>query len=102
MDGMNDMGGGEAETAPAAPPSPTSESDGKNTVMLSADHFPSGMAPKDGDKLTFCVTGKPDEEGNVSGYFEPAAGGNKGEGMDEWANDFRKSMSPTAPGEEAQ
>lgn len=69
----------------------------KNTVVLSADHFPKGMVPKDGDKLTFCVMGAPDSEGNVSGYFEASGGGD----MDDWENDFKKEMSPTAPQQEA-
>ena len=84
-----------AETPPAAAP----ETGDKNTVVLSADHFPEGMSVKDGDKLTFCVTGAPDSEGNVSGYFEAADAG-KPSGED-WEADFRKSMSPTASQEEA-
>lgn len=92
----NDMelAGGGADAPPVAPPPDKGED--KNTVVLSADHFPQGIKPKNGDKLTFCVTGEPDEEGNVSGYFEA------GEGKEEtWEDGFRKSMSPTAPAEEA-
>jgi hypothetical protein len=87
----NDMGMG-GEAPPAAPESPSAQGGDKNTVVLSADHFPAGMTPKDGDKLTFCVTGPVDSEGNVSGYFE--SGGESGSGMNDWENDFRKSMSP--------
>ena len=73
----------------------------KNVVTLSADHFPPGIKPKDGDKLTFCVTGEPDDEGNVSGYFEASDGGEKS-GKEDWDSHFTKSMSPVAPSEEAQ
>lgn len=70
------------------------KADDKNIVMLSADHFPKGMAPKEGDRLTFCVTAAPDTEGNVSGYFE-AEGESKPE-MD-WDAMARKELSPTKP-----
>lgn len=69
----------------------------KQTVMLSADHFPPDMQPKDGMKLTFCVTGDPDSEGNVTGYFE---GGDAPDAS--WEKDFRQAMSPRSEGEEAQ
>ena len=95
------MGGGDA-------PPENEEGDGgipaaqgeKNVVTLSAAHFPPGIQPKQGDKLTFCVTVPPDEEGGVSGYFE--ASGNEKQGTEDWESDFKKSMSPTAPAEEAQ
>lgn len=73
----------------------------QNTVMLSRDHFPMDMSPKKGQKLTFCVTGNPDSEGNVSGYFE---GGSKdGEAkMDDWETEFKDSMSARAESDEPQ
>lgn len=94
MDSNNEFGtsadGPVAETSDTASPAPARGE--KNTVVLSADHFPAGITPKDGEKLTFCVTGSPDSEGNVSGYFE--AGGEAGAGMNDWEQDFKASMSP--------
>ncbi len=87
-----------AGAALGASPAPAESGDGKNIVMLSADHFPKGMAPKEGDKITFCVTGQPDSEGNVSGYFE-SMGGEKPE-MD-WDAMARADLSPTKPEGEA-
>lgn len=63
------------------------EKDGKNIITIPADML-GGMSPKDGDKLTFCVTGEPDKDG-VMGYFEPA----KGE-EESWEKGFLKEMSP--------
>lgn len=70
----------------------------RNMVSLSANHFPPGVKPVAGARLTFCVEGEPDEEGNVMGYFEAGKGDGKNpsEGMDDWSKDFRKSMSPSA------
>lgn len=101
MDSNNDSGaGGELGAETPAPASPAPEQGEKNTVVLSRDHFPEGMAVKDGDKLTFCVTGEPDSEGNVSGYFE--AGGEGKPAEDDWEAGFRKEMSPTASQEGAE
>ncbi len=78
----------------------------KKLISLSSDHFPGGMKPKAGMRLTFCVEGEPHEEGNVMGYFEAGKGDGKNpsEGMDDWSKDFRREMSPTAKpgGMEAQ
>jgi hypothetical protein len=90
-------GGGDSPPADAMP----DKGMDKNTVVLSADHFPQGMSPKEGDKLTFCVTSAADSEGNVSGYFEMGDGMGKS-GDDDWEQNFRKSMSPTAPQEGAE
>ena len=81
------------------PPAPEAGGEEKNIVMLSADHFPKGMSPKEGDKITFCVTAPPDSEGNVAGYFEGMAG--KEDGPDAWEQDFKNEMSPTKPKAEA-
>jgi hypothetical protein len=94
----NPMGAGESGDAPQAAPMPD-DSD-KNTVVLSADHFPKGIVPKSGDVLQFHVLGEPDSEGNVSGYFD--SDGNPEGGTDAWEEEFKKSMSPTTPQSEAQ
>jgi|SRR5208282_6495617 hypothetical protein len=95
MDTKPDLGAeGEQDTAPAAPPQPASEQGGKNIVVLSADHFPEGAAVKDGDVLQFHVTGQPDSEGNVSGYFEGAGAADEKE--ETWEDMVRREMSPTA------
>jgi hypothetical protein len=94
MADMNDMGQeGTPGDAPDAP-APSADTD-KNIVMLSADHFPEGVTPKKGDKLTFCVTEDADSSGNVSGYFDASA--SPASGGDEWVDDFKKSMSPVSP-----
>ncbi len=102
--GMGDMGEAGAMPAESAGPDMADHSDmpsEKNTVMLSADHFPKGVKLADGAKLTFCVTGNPDSEGNVSGYFEEAGAeepGREGENDDPgngWADDFKRFMSPS-------
>lgn len=57
-----------------------------------------GIPASKGDKLTFCVTGDPDEDGNVTGYFETG----ESDGADEseqWEKDFRKSFSARNPNE---
>lgn len=101
------MGGGDDappagdDAAPAAEEAPAADQAEKNVVTLSADHFPPDIKPKDGDKLTFTVTGEPDEQGNVSGYFE-ATGGDGKPGTKAWESNFKKFMSPTASAEESQ
>jgi hypothetical protein len=40
-----------------------------NTVTLSADML-GGVSAGKGDKIRFCVTSEPDEDGNITGYFE--------------------------------
>lgn len=91
--GMNDMGADAgAEAAPA--PAPAGQ------IMLSADMFPEGVTPKAGDKL---VLGEPDESGNIPATLEAVPDAKKDStGREEWENDFRKSMSPAEPAEEAQ
>lgn len=93
--GMADGNGGDMPNVKPA----MDDSADKNSVMLSSDHFPDGMAPKKGEKLTFCVTGDPDSEGNVMGYFEPM-GGKQDDGTS-WEDDFKKEMSPSNPQPEA-
>lgn len=61
--------------------------DDKNIITIPTEML-GGMSPKDGDKLTFCVTGEPDKDG-VMGYFEPT----KGE-EESWEKGFLKEMSP--------
>lgn len=81
MDAMDmSEGGGTATAAPE-----------QNTVTLSAELL-GGLAPKSGDKLMFNVTGEPDKDGSVSGFFEPPAA--EGES---WEDGFRKDMSPASP-----
>ena len=99
MDSYDKMGSAGSDGAETPPASPKPDEGSKNVVMLSADHFPKDMTPKDGDKLTFCVTGAPDSEGNVSGYFEPM-GGASADADDGGEADFRKEMSPTKPQDE--
>ena len=82
-------------------PKESMDGDGKNVVSLSADHFPPGMSPKEGDKITFCVTGMGGEDGAVSGYFE-GGGEGKEDGefdMARWEK-FKSEMSPTEPQEQ--
>lgn len=74
-----------------SPPDPTPDTNNQNVVTLSPDMLPPGFQPKDGDKLTFCVQGEPDENG-VKGYFEaPAAP------EEDWESGFKKSMSAREP-----
>ena len=70
----------------------------QNIVHLSPDMLPAGTAPKPGDRLTFVVSGEPDGEAGVPGYFEPASEQAETGGNDDakWADDFKSSMSPTA------
>lgn len=89
-------GGGGAEASDASPPA----SDGKKTVMLSADML-GGMQAKSGQKLTFCCTGDPDKDGNVAGYFEPMDGAG-GDQTESWEDDFRKDQSARNPQEQMQ
>lgn len=84
--------GGEQDS----PPAPAPDGGDKNSVVLSADHFPEGMAPKEGDRLTFCVTGTPDSEGNITGYFERASAPETEETGKSWEDGVRKKMSPMA------
>jgi hypothetical protein len=93
----DDMGMGAGDETPSQGSAPEQDSGDQHTVMLSADHFPGGMEPKKGDKLTFCCTADPDSEGNVSGYFEKSGGADD---SDDWANDFRKQMSARTGGDE--
>lgn len=90
MDAMPDMG----EETPGASNMPADGGDGgQQTVTLSPDMLPEGMMPKNGDKLTFCVTGDPDENG-VPGYFEPPKSGGE---EDDWDTAARKELSPRNP-----
>lgn len=41
------------------------------SVTISAELL-GGVPVKSGDKLRFCATSDPDEDGNVQGYFESA------------------------------
>ena len=84
-----------------APPEPAAEAmpDNpdkieQNTVTLPMDMMPPGMTPKDGDKLTFCVEGSPDENG-VKGYFEVPKMADES-----WEDGFKKSMSARDDGNE--
>ena len=86
----DDMGMGAGDETMSQGMAPADEK--QHEVMLSADNFPEGMAPKNGAKLTFCCTADPDSEGNVSGYFEMSSGG-MDDGED-WDSEFKKSMSP--------
>lgn len=82
------------------PPTEPGSAEG-NIVHLSPDMLPPGLNPKPGDRLTFVVSGEPDGEGDLPGYFE---GAGKGSGEDEdgqWARGIREEMSPTATQKEA-
>ncbi len=93
-DGQNNEGDMPAPDAPATPDAPDSME--QNTVTLPPDMLPPGFMPKDGDKLTFCVKGTPDENG-VMGYFEaPAAK------EESWEDGFKKSMSARDDGNDDQ
>lgn len=61
------------------------------TVMLGPDML-GDIKPKSGDKITFCCTGDPDSEGNVTGYFEMGQSGSGG--GENWEDGLRKEMSP--------
>lgn len=72
----------------------------KNIVQLPKEML-GGMQVKEGDKLTFCVTGMGGADGSVSGYFEPMGEGegDEKEGDDpdyseDYAAGLRKEMSP--------
>lgn len=68
----------------------------KNTVTIPMDMLPPGYMPKDGEKMTFCVEGEPDENG-CRGYFEaPKAH------EDDWEADFKKSMSARDSGNDQE
>lgn len=69
-------------------------SDTPNQVDLPMELLPEGMTVKAGDKLTFCVTGDADENGNIPGYFmqSKTSGGDKSD--DDWDDQFRAAMSP--------
>lgn len=43
----------------------------QQSVTISADLL-GGVPVKSGDKISFCATSDPDEDGNVQGYFEAA------------------------------
>lgn len=43
----------------------------QETVTISADLL-GGVPVKSGDKIRFCATSDPDENGDVQGYFEAA------------------------------
>ncbi len=75
------------DQANGAPPDASSQ----NVVTLPFDMLPPGIQVKDGDKLTFCVQGQPDDSG-VMGYFEPAP-----PAEDDWDSGLRQEMSPRNP-----
>jgi hypothetical protein len=69
----------------------------QSNVTLPADAF--ATQPKEGDRITFCVTGA-DEDG-VQGYWMSEDAEESGEDYDKnyWA-DFKKSMSARNPDKE--
>ena len=80
----------------------SNEGSGEDSVILTADMF-GDVQPKEGDRITFCVTKPVDSEGNVTGYF---MGEKKGtstkEDSDKWDADMIAAVSPTSSREEAQ
>ncbi len=62
----------------------------KNTITLGKAAL-GGMDAKEGDKITFCVTGMDGED--VMGYFEPMKDSKSG-GGDDWESMARKELSP--------
>lgn len=105
------MGGGgdsDMQSMAGAPPMGGDQGDQgdmqqANTIHVAASDLPEGVEPKAGTKIMFCITGPPDAEGDVPGYFETSdhEEENENEGTS-WEDDFRKSMSPTAGGGEGE
>lgn len=84
------------EPNPAADNEPDNDTD--DSVQIPMENFPEGMAIKSGDRITFYVTGAPDDNGQVSGYFMDKADEKGDENKDSsWDNDFRAAMSPRNP-----
>ncbi len=103
MDYPNDVDSGEDGNGLTNPDTESpSEDSGENTVILSADMF-GGVTPKEGDRITFCVTKPVDSEGNVAGYFMGSE--DKGSTKDQsskWDSDMIAAVSPRNSGESAQ
>lgn len=74
-----------------------------NTIHIAAADLPAGVQPQAGTKLTFCITGPPDAEGDVPGYFETSDHDEAAEGEGtSWEEEFRREMSPRSGGGEEQ
>lgn len=67
---------------------------GENIVYLSPDMLPDGASLKPGDRLTFVVTGEPDGDKDVPGYFEAPQEAPEQDEDAKWADDFKAGMSP--------
>lgn len=80
---------------------PAEESGESDTVMLSADML-GGIKAKNGDRITFCVKGNPDSEGNITGYFEADSGNMDQHKMDskKWDEETIRNVTSPRVGEE--
>ena len=90
--GNGDGDGASPEVSTEASP----DKENQNVVTLPPDMLPPGTTPKDGDRLTFCVHGEPDENG-VKGYFETPK-----MQEEDWESGFKKSMSARESGNDDQ
>jgi hypothetical protein len=88
--------GGPMSPSASAPAAAAEEQE--NIVHLSPDMLPSGASPKSGDKLVFVVSGDPDQNGDIPGYFEASEPSEPNE-ESQWAEGMRKAMSPQAESE---
>jgi hypothetical protein len=74
------------------------QGDTANTIHVAAADLPSGVDPVAGTKVMFCITGPPDAENDVPGYFETSSEDGAADKGTSWEADFRKSMSPRSGG----
>ncbi len=78
------------------------EGSGEDAIILTADMF-GDVQPKEGDRITFCVTKDPDSSGNVTGYFmSEKKPENTKESSDRWDREMIAAVSPTSSREEGQ
>lgn len=95
---------------------PSTQGTGEGNILhISKADLPAGVEAAEGTKLTFCITGPPDADGDIPGYFETdgsqpqaeAPAEEAGEGGDDnqemsWEDEFMHHMSPRSQDQEAQ
>ncbi len=70
----------------------------QESVTISSDLL-GGVPVKNGDKLTFCATSDPDDQGNVQGYFEAAESEEAPDDDESWERDALKVGKNNSEGE---
>lgn len=77
--------------------------DESQMVHLPAEYLPPGVDAKEGTRLTLCIMGPPDQDGDVPCCFENSEpDADDQQGQTSWEDDFLQHMSPRSGESEQQ